>query len=95
LNTGRRTGRRIPEPATARNRSCSPSSIRRVRLVRCWAASAFASARNQADGGFTRLEAIEELTRRGTQPFMPVPRSRNPDIDPFAHEPTDSEAHIQ
>jgi hypothetical protein len=50
---------------------------------------------DQADGGFTRLEAIEELTRRGTQPFMPVPRSRNPDIDPFAPKPTDSEAHMQ
>jgi transposase len=48
-----------------------------------------------ADGGFTRLEAIEELTRRGTQPFMPVPRSRNPDIDPFAPKPTDSQALIQ
>jgi hypothetical protein len=48
-----------------------------------------------ADGGFTRLEAIEELSRRGTQPLMPVPRSRNPDIDPFAPKPTDSVAHMQ
>ena len=44
LKTGRRT---LPSGAgfdTARRRSCSPSSISRVRLVRCWAASALASA---------------------------------------------------
>ncbi len=39
---------------------------------------------NMADGGFTKLEAIDELTERGTQPVLPPPRSRNPDIDCLA-----------
>lgn len=34
-----------------------------------------------ADGGFTKLEAINELSARGTQPVVPPPRSRNPEID--------------
>jgi transposase len=48
-----------------------------------------------ADGGYTKLEAIEELTRRGTQPLMPPPRSRDPSVDPFAPKPTDSQALAQ
>ena len=43
-----------------------------------------------ADGGFTKLEAIEEVTARGTQPVLPPPRSRNPDIDCLAPKDTDS-----
>lgn len=43
-----------------------------------------------ADGGFTKLEAIEQLTERGTQPVVPPPRSRNPGIDPLAPKETDS-----
>jgi len=43
-----------------------------------------------ADGGFTKLEAIEEVTARGTQPVLPPPRSRNPDIDALAPKETDS-----
>jgi transposase len=45
-----------------------------------------------ADGGFTKLQAIEELTERGTQPVLPPPRSRNPDIDPLVPKDTDSPA---
>jgi hypothetical protein len=48
-----------------------------------------------ADGGYSALEAIEALTRRGTEPLMPVPRSRNPSIDAFAPKPTDRRAHVQ
>jgi transposase len=43
-----------------------------------------------ADGGFTKLEAIEAVTARGTQPVLPPPRSRNPDIDSLAPKDTDS-----
>lgn len=45
-----------------------------------------------ADGGFTKLEAIEELTQRGTQPVVPPPRSRNPNIDHLAPKESDSAA---
>lgn len=45
-----------------------------------------------ADGGFTKLAAIEELTHRGTQPVVPPPRSRNPNIDHLAPKDTDSPA---
>ena len=48
-----------------------------------------------ADGGFTKLQAIDELTERGTQPVLPPPRSRNPDIDPLTPKPTDSPAQAQ
>lgn len=43
-----------------------------------------------ADGGYTKLQAIEDLTARGTQPVVPPPASRNPDIDPLAPKETDS-----
>jgi transposase len=48
-----------------------------------------------ADGGFTKLEAIDELTERGTQPVLPPPRSRNPDIEALAPKATDSPAQAQ
>lgn len=48
-----------------------------------------------ADGGFTKLQAIDELTARGTQPVLPPPRSRNPGIDPLAPKPTDTPAQAQ
>jgi transposase len=48
-----------------------------------------------ADGGFTKLQAIDELTKRGTQPVLPPPRSRNPDIAPLAPKPTDTAAQAQ
>ena len=48
-----------------------------------------------ADGGFTKLQAIDELTARGTQPVLPPPRSRNPEIDPFEPKPTDTPAQAQ
>lgn len=48
-----------------------------------------------ADGGFTKLEAIDEVTARGTQPVLPAPSSRNPDIDPLAPKPTDTPAQAQ
>jgi len=31
-----------------------------------------------ADGGFTKLPAIEHLTEQGTLPMLPPPKSRNP-----------------
>lgn len=48
-----------------------------------------------ADGGFTKLQAIDALSEQGTQPIVPVPRSRNPKIDPLAPKPTDSPAQAQ
>jgi transposase len=48
-----------------------------------------------ADGGFTKLQAIDELTARGTQPVLPPPHSRNPDIDCLAPKDTDSPAQAQ
>ena len=48
-----------------------------------------------ADGGFTKLHAIDELTERGTQPVVPPPRSRNPDIDSLAPKDSDSPAQAQ
>jgi Transposase DDE domain len=48
-----------------------------------------------ADGGFTKLQAIEQLTAQGTQPLVPPPKSRNPAIDPFAPKSTDSEPLAQ
>ena len=45
-----------------------------------------------ADGGFTKLEAIEEVALRGTQPIVPPPRSRNPEVDPLAPKDTDTPA---
>lgn len=48
-----------------------------------------------ADGGFTKLQAIDELTARGTQPVVPPPRSRNPEVDPFEPKATDTPAQAQ
>lgn len=48
-----------------------------------------------ADGGFTKLQAIDELTARGTQPVLPPPRSRSPDIDCLAPKDSDSPAQAQ
>jgi transposase len=48
-----------------------------------------------ADGGFTKLQAIDELTARGTQPVVPAPRSRNPVVDPFEPKATDTPAQAQ
>ena len=45
-----------------------------------------------ADGGFTKLQAIEEVSARGTQPVLPPPRSRSPEIDPLEPKDTDSAA---
>lgn len=48
-----------------------------------------------ADGGYTKLQAIDELTERGTQPVLPPARSRNPHIDCFAPKDTDTPAQAQ
>jgi transposase len=48
-----------------------------------------------ADGGFTKLQAIEELHAQGTQAVVPPPKSRNPAIDPFAPKDSDSAALAQ
>ena len=37
----------------------------------------------------------DELTARGTQPVLPPPSSRNPDIDPLAPKDTDTPAQAQ
>lgn len=44
-----------------------------------------------ADGGFTKLPAIEHLAEQGTLPMLPPPKSRNPTIDPYEPKSTDSE----
>lgn len=44
-----------------------------------------------ADGGFTKLPAIEHLAEQGTVPMLPPPKSRNPTIDPYEPKSTDSE----
>ncbi len=46
-----------------------------------------------ADGGYTKLQAIEQLAQQGTRPLVPPPKSRNPAIDPFAPKSTDT-AHL-
>jgi hypothetical protein len=43
-----------------------------------------------ADGGFTKLQAIEHVSAQGTQPVLPPPKSRNPAIDRLAPKTTDS-----
>lgn len=43
-----------------------------------------------ADGGYSKLQAIDALARRGTQPLIPPSRSRVPNVDPFAPKSTDS-----
>lgn len=48
-----------------------------------------------ADGGYSKLQAIDEVAQRGTKPVMPPPRSRDPSIDPFAPKSTDSESVAQ
>ncbi len=48
-----------------------------------------------ADGGFTKLQAINELTERGTQPVVPPPKSRNPDIDCLQPKADDTPAQAQ
>lgn len=47
------------------------------------------------DGGFTKLQAIEELHAQGTQAVVPPTSSRNPAIDPFAPKASDSAALAQ
>lgn len=44
-----------------------------------------------ADGGYTKLQAIDHLAQQGTEPLMPPPRSRDPNSDPFAPKSTDSQ----
>lgn len=46
-----------------------------------------------ADGGYTKLQAIEQLAQQGTRPLVPPPKSRNPAIEPFAPKSTDT-AHL-
>jgi transposase len=48
-----------------------------------------------ADGGYSKLQAIEELAQRGTKPVMPPSRSRDPNVDPFAPKCTDSPSVAQ
>lgn len=48
-----------------------------------------------ADGGFTKLQAIDELTERGTQPVVPPPRSRDPKVDPLQPKRTDTPGQAQ
>ena len=48
-----------------------------------------------ADGGFTKLEAIDRLSAAGTQPLLPPPTSRNPQIDPFTPKDTDTAAQAR
>jgi hypothetical protein len=43
-----------------------------------------------ADGGYPKLQAIDAVAQRGTQPVMPPPRSRDAGIDQFVPKSTDS-----
>lgn len=45
-----------------------------------------------ADGGFAKLEHLEALSAAGTEPYVPVPASRNPAIDPHLPKSGDSAA---
>jgi transposase len=45
-----------------------------------------------ADGGFVNLQAIDALDAAGTQPCLPLPRSRKPATDPHRRKRGDSEA---
>jgi len=42
-----------------------------------------------ADGGYANLAAIDQLAQAGSQPCVPVPKSRNPAIDPHHPKPND------
>ncbi len=72
-----------------------------VRAARARPASARAQAQRYAvtpahwlaDGGFTKLPAIEQLAEHGTAAIVPPPNSRNPDIDPYKLKSSDS-AHL-
>lgn len=48
-------------------------------------------ARWLADGGYTKLQAIDHLAQQGTEPLMPAPRSRDPSVDALAPKSSDSE----
>jgi len=48
-----------------------------------------------ADGGFAKLEHIETLDAAGTKPYVPVPASRSPAIDPHRPKSGDSVAVAQ
>ena len=48
-----------------------------------------------ADGGFAKLEHIETLDAAGTKPYVPVPASRSPTIDPHRPKSGDSVAVAQ
>lgn len=41
------------------------------------------------------MQAIDELTARGTQPVLPPPRSRNPQTNPLDPKATDTPAQAQ
>jgi transposase len=43
-----------------------------------------------ADGGYPKYDALEELSRCGTQPVVPPSRSRKPGFDPLSPKDTDS-----
>lgn len=43
-----------------------------------------------ADGGYSKLQAIDEVSQRGTKPVLPPPRSKDLNVDPFAPKSTDS-----
>ncbi len=45
-----------------------------------------------ADGGYANLAAIDQLAQAGSQPCVPVPKSRNPAIDPHHPKPKDPPA---
>jgi hypothetical protein len=48
-----------------------------------------------ADGGFTKLQALDELCERGTQPVLAPPSSRNAGINPLAPRSTVTPAQAQ
>jgi transposase len=47
------------------------------------------------DGGFISLEAIDRAAAEEVTVYMPVPKPRTVDVDPYTPKPTDSEAVAQ
>ena len=45
-----------------------------------------------ADGGYANLAAIDQLAQAGSLPCVPVPKSRNPAVDPHQPKPKDPPA---
>jgi hypothetical protein len=84
---------RAPKKAAAKDEppGGAPPAAKAEPEPRVSSTDAHARVMKLADGGFTKLPAIEHLAEQGTAPMLPPPKSRNPAIDPYAPKSTDSE----